>query len=52
MIGSWVLLLFAVAMGSAFVWDIRGFATRMRTRLEAREVDCGLYGVGQLSVTR
>jgi hypothetical protein len=43
LIGSLVLLLFALAMGSAFAWDIRGFATRMRTRLEARELDGGLY---------
>jgi hypothetical protein len=43
LIGSLVLLLLALAMGAAFLWDIRGFATRMRVRLEAREFDGGLY---------
>jgi hypothetical protein len=34
MAGSFVLLVVALAMGAALIWDIGGFATRMRQGLE------------------
>jgi hypothetical protein len=36
--GSAVLLVLAVAMGVVCIWDIRGRASTMRARLEARSI--------------
>jgi hypothetical protein len=42
-IPSAVLLVFGVVMGTALIWDLGGFASRMRQRLEERSFDGALY---------
>ena len=38
-----ILLVASLAMGVGFFWDVRGFATTMRRRLEERDFDGALY---------
>jgi hypothetical protein len=42
-IPSAVLLVFGVVMGTVFIWDLGGFASRMRQRLEERSFDGAFY---------
>jgi len=39
LIYSVLLLVFGVAMGTTFIWDLGGMASRMSTRLVARDPD-------------
>ena len=38
-----IMLVVSLAVGIVFCWDVRGYATRSRQRLEARTLDGALY---------